>query len=258
MELKQLVDVAYAEYGDMDLINMALADKRVWLKVDDLFYLSTVERGLTEMEQNEGNFGTYVDLRLGERTVTFNYQEECIVIQRSQEAAFYSNCREEQRMRDYIDARTFAFTYDGPYLVAHMNSGFVVMLLNDPNTDGPLIKTEDFQLMKNYLEKFRIFHEKNAFYQMFCTENDMYEEYCARPFGELRQMKQQMVDCFLHSDFQDHVSHFTLFTGFLDSESSSPLINSGTGSFIVVRAKDNEILFDSRSRIEEMDTKEPE
>ena len=46
MELKQLVDVAYAEYGDMDLINMALADKRVWLKVDDLFYLSTVERGL--------------------------------------------------------------------------------------------------------------------------------------------------------------------------------------------------------------------
>lgn len=260
MELKQLVDVAFAQYGDMDLINMALTDRKVWLEIDNLFYLSTIQRGLTEVEQNENNYELYVDLRLGERTVTWNYRQKEIVIQALQQEQFFNICREEKRMRDYIDRHGFSppFMYDGPYLVAHMTNRtfqYLVVLLNE-NTDEPLITTEEYKVVTSYFEKLRLFLEKSAFYQMFGTENDTYEEHCARPFRELEQIKQQIVERFMHIDAED-VTHFTLVVGGIDHESISPLQNSGTGSFQVVKAKGNEILFDSRDS-EEMEVQEPE
>lgn len=264
MELKQLVDVAYAQYGDMDLINMALTDKKVWLEMDDLYYLSTIQRGLTEMEQNENNYGLYVDLRLGERTVTWNYRQKEIVIQASQQEAFFNLCREEQRMRDYIDAHGFIppFMYHGPYLVAHLRNStfqYLAVLLTHPDTNEPLITKEEYKVVTSYFEKLRLFLGKNALYQLFGTENDTYEEHCARPFRELEQMKQQIVERFMHIDVED-VTHFTLVVGDIDNESISPLQNSGRGSFQVVKAKDNTILFDSNESndSEEMDMEEPE
>ena len=91
MELRDLVDQAYQRVNDYDLINAALANRRVWVRLPDgVYYLATVRRGFTYLNQDEDSFSRNVEVEYAnpdESTMvrsTENFRTDSIKIQQSE------------------------------------------------------------------------------------------------------------------------------------------------------------------------------
>ncbi len=103
MELRDLVDQAYESVNSYEVINAALANRRVWVQLPDgVYYLATVRRGFTYMLGEEDEFRTHVELEYAnpdESTMvssTDNFQNGSIKIQNSQIVDF-NNFLEAER-----------------------------------------------------------------------------------------------------------------------------------------------------------------
>ena len=97
-----MVDQAYQRVNDYDLINAALANRRVWVRLPDgVYYLATVRRGFTYLNQDEGNFSRFVELEYAnpdESTMVRsadNFRNGGIIIQNAQIVDFNNFLEEE-------------------------------------------------------------------------------------------------------------------------------------------------------------------
>jgi hypothetical protein len=105
MELRDLVDQAYESVNSYEVINAALANRRVWVQLPDgVYYLATCRRGFTYMLGEEDEFRTHVELEYAnpdESTMvssTDNFRTSSIKIQQSQIVDF-DNFLDEERGR---------------------------------------------------------------------------------------------------------------------------------------------------------------
>ena len=257
MELRDLVET-YGNQNDYDLINAALANRRVWVRLGDgVYYLATVRRGFTHLDEDENNFRTSVELEYAnpdESTMvssTENFCTSSIIIQNSQIVDF-NNFLEAERGRRAAVPRAFA--YDGAYLIGHFHpdNALLVVLLNDPATEEPLVTREEWGMLQEYLRKETVSRERLMVYNVFGRENDhtMYNEQVFPAYEEERVARNQIYEHFFHESIRQDspgtISRFQLCHGVIDANTRSPFMDTHAAHcpFVVVKAKDDDILFE--------------
>jgi len=265
MELRDLVDQAYESVNSYvtysyDLINAALANRRVWVQVPNgVYYLATCRRGFTYMPGEEDEFRTHVELEYAnpdESTMvsnTENFRTSSIIIQNSQIVDF-NNFLEAERGRRAAVIVLRAFQYDGAYLIGHFHpdNALLVVLLNDPETGHPLITRAEWGMLQEYLHKETVARERFLVYNVFGRENDhaMYNEQVFPAYEEERLARNQIFEHFLHEsirqDAPGRIARFQLCHGVLESTTRSPFMDTHAAHcpFVVVKAKDDDILFE--------------
>lgn len=260
MELRDLVDQAYERVNDYDLINAALANRRVWVRLPDgVYYLATVRRGFTYLNQDEGNFSRFVELEYAnpdESTMVRsadNFRNGGIIIQNAQIVDFNNFLEAERGRRAAVITRR-DFEYDGAYLIGHFHpdNALLVVLLNDPETDHPLITQTEWGMLQEYLRKETVARERLMVYNVFGRENDhaMYNEQVFPAYEEERLARNQIFEHFLHENVRQispgTISRFQLCHGVIDSNTRSPFMDTHAAHcpFVVVKAKDDDILFE--------------
>ena len=257
MELRDLVDQAYERIDDYDLINAAQANRRVWVQLPDgVYYLATVRRGFTYLNQDEGNFSRFVELWYAnpdESTMvssTDNFRTSSIKIQQSQIVDFDNFLNEERGRRAAVPR---AFAYDGAYLIAHFHpdNALLVVLLNDPETDHPLITREEWGMLQEYLRKETVSRERFLVYNVFGhISRDRYTTHVFPAYEEERVARNEIFERFLHENVRQispgTISRFQLCHGVIDSNTRSPFMDTHAAHcpFVVVNAKDDDILFE--------------
>lgn len=280
LELRVLVDQAYERVNDYDLINAALANRRVWVQLpDDVYYLATVRRGFVHIRGDENTLATHVEVEYAnheESTMVLaqpfdgfcaveNFrQSDPIMIQKSQIVDFNNFLEEERELREaVITRRDQRFEYDGAYLIGHFNpdNPVLVVLLNDPETDHPLITRAEWSMLQEYLRKETVARERalshrifRANYEVFANGNDVNQEmYNAHVFPaheEERLARNEIFERFLHENVRQispgTISRFQLCHGVIDANSRSPFMDTHAAHcpFVVVKANDDDLLFE--------------
>lgn len=253
-----MVDQAYESVNSYEVINAALTNKRVWIHLPDgIYHLATCRRGFTHMLGEEDEFRTHMEVEYANPeessmvSSTDNFRTSSIKIQQSQIVDF-DNLLDEERGRRAAVPR--AFEYDGAYLIAHFHpdNALLVVLLNDPETDHPLITRVEWGMLQEYLRKETVSRERLMVYNVFGRENDhtMYNEQVFPAYEEERLARNEIFERFLHEsirqDSPGRISRFQLCHGVIDSNTRSPFMDTHAAHcpFVVVKAKDDDILFE--------------
>ena len=260
MELRDLVDQAYESVNSYEVINAALANRRVWVQVPNgVYYLATCRHGFTYMRGDEDEFRTHMELEYANpdestmvsSTDNFRNEQHSIIIQNSQIVDF-DNFLDEQRERRAAVIVPRAFGYDGAYLIGHFHpdNALLVVLLNDPETDHPLITQAEWEMLQEYLRKETLARERFLVYNVFGRGHAMYNEQVFPAYEEERLARNEIFERFLHESIRQHspgrISRFQLCHGVIDSNTRSPFMDTHAAHcpFVVVKAKDDDILFE--------------
>ena len=151
-------------------------------------------------------------------------------------------------------ARDGAFEYDGAYLIGHFHpdNALLVVLLNDPATEEPLVTREEWGMLQEYLCKETVARERYLVYNVFGRVNGhaMYNEQVFPAYTEERLARNKIFERFLHENVRQispgTISRFQLCHGVIDSNTRSPFMDTHAAHcpFVVVKAKDDDILFE--------------
>tara|TARA_Y100000389_G_scaffold96696_1_gene93336 strand:+ start:7523 stop:8185 length:663 start_codon:yes stop_codon:yes gene_type:complete len=184
---------------------------------------------------------------------TENFRTSSIIVQNSQIVDFNNFLEAERGRRAAVIVRR-AFQYDGAYLIAHFHpdNALLVVLLNDPETDHPLITRAEWGMLQEYLRKETVSRERLMVYNVFGRENDhtMYNEQVFPAYEEERLARNEIFERFLHENVRQispgTISRFQLCHGVLESTTRSPFMDTHAAHcpFVVVKAKDDDILFE--------------